>query len=252
MGADDVLQSLWDWCLGHLGVAGVASPAFLLTAVVAGVYLPGIVFSFVDVVISKRLTLAQCWAVYWRAMKWYGSLYVVAMIVFWAAPMTLLSQVPTAAPAPFEFFRDIVLYFLLGDVVSYFWHRVEHANRPYMRNVHYYHHVDTPPLTIWTAMVVHPVEGFSVFTCFHIYGILFPIHPLTFAVGAFSVTAVNMITHCGYRLPVYDWIFATSREHDIHHASREPRNISVMLSICDRMFGTFEKARRTDPVLRVG
>lgn len=38
-------------------------------------------------------------------------------------------------------------------------------------------------------------------------------------------------------------IFATSREHDIHHASREPRNISVMLSICDRMFGTFEKAR---------
>lgn len=113
-----MLQSLWDWCLGHLGVAGVASPAFLLTAVVAGVYLPGIVFSFVDVVISKRLTLAQCWAVYWRAMKWYGSLYVVAMIVFWAAPMTLLSQVPTAAPAPFEFFRDIVLYFLLGDVVS--------------------------------------------------------------------------------------------------------------------------------------
>jgi sterol desaturase/sphingolipid hydroxylase (fatty acid hydroxylase superfamily) len=60
-------------------------------------------------------------------------------------------------------------------------------------------------------MVVHPVEGFSVFACFHIYGILFPIHPLTFAVGAFSVTAVNMITHCGYRLPVYDWFFATSR-----------------------------------------
>ncbi len=47
-------------------------------------------------------------------------------------------------------------------------------------------------------------------------------------------------------------IFATSREHDIHHASREPRNISVMLSICDRMFGTFEKARRTAPVSRVG
>jgi sterol desaturase/sphingolipid hydroxylase (fatty acid hydroxylase superfamily) len=51
-----------------------------------------------------------------------------------------------------------------------------------------------------------------------------------------------MITHCGYRLPVYDWFFATSREHDIHHAQREPRNISVMLSICDRMFGTFQKA----------
>jgi len=236
------LQPLWDWCLRHLGVTGVASPAFLLTAVVAGVYLPGLVFSFVDVVVTKRLTLAQCWAVYWRAMKWYGSLYVVAMIAFWAVPMTLLSRVPTAAPTLVEFCGDLLLYFLLGDFVSYFWHRFEHHNRWYMKQVHYHHHVDTPPLTIWTAMVVHPVEGFAVFACFHIYGILFPIHPLTFAVGAFSVTAVNMITHCGYRLPVYDWFFATSREHDIHHARREPRNISVMLSICDRMFGTFQKA----------
>jgi sterol desaturase/sphingolipid hydroxylase (fatty acid hydroxylase superfamily) len=243
MWADHALQSLWNWVLGLVGVAGVASPAYLLTAVVAGVYVPGIVFSFVDVFVSKRLTLAECWAVYWRAMKWYGSLYVVAMGVFWAVPLTLLSHVPAAAPTAFEFCRDIVLYFLLGDAVSYFWHRFEHANRRYMRSVHSTHHVDRPPLTIWTAMVVNPIEGFSVFTCFHIYGILFPIHPLTFAVGAFAVTAVNMITHCGYRLPVYDWIFATSREHDIHHASREPRNISVMLSICDRMFGTFEKAR---------
>ena len=242
MGADSALQPLWEWCLRHVGVTGVASPAFLLTAVVAGVYLPGIVFSFVDVVVTKRLTLAQCWAVYWRAMKWYGSLYVAAMVVFWAVPMTLLSHVPTTAPMPFELCRDILLYFLLGDVVSYFWHRFEHYNRWYMKHVHYHHHVDTPPLTIWTAMVVHPVEGFSVFACFHVYGILFPIHPLTFAVGAFSVTAVNMITHCGYRLPVYDWFFATSREHDLHHARREPRNISVMLSICDRMFGTFQKA----------
>jgi sterol desaturase/sphingolipid hydroxylase (fatty acid hydroxylase superfamily) len=168
MGADKPLQPLWDWALGHVGTTGVASPGFLLTAVVAGVYVPGIVFSFVDVVLTKPLTLAQCWAVYWRAMKWYGSLYVVAMVVFWAVPMTLLSQVPTAAPIPFELCRGLLLYFLLGDVVSYFWHRFEHSNRWYMKHVHYHHHVDTPPLTIWTAMVVHPVEGFSVFACFHV------------------------------------------------------------------------------------
>jgi sterol desaturase/sphingolipid hydroxylase (fatty acid hydroxylase superfamily) len=210
--------------------------------VVAGVYLPGIVFSFVDVVVTKRLTLAQCWAVYWRAMKWYGSPYVAAMLAFWTVPMSLLSRVPSSAPTLSEFGRDILFYFLLGDVVSYFWHRFEHFHRRYMKDVHCYHHIDTPPLTIWTAMVVHPVEGATVFTCFHIYGILFPIHPLTFAVSAFFVTAVNMITHCGYRLPVYDWFFATSREHDIHHTSRAPRNISVMLSICDRMFGTFQRA----------
>lgn len=242
MPGESALQPLWDWILRHVGVAGVASPAFLFTAVVAGVYLPGIVFSFVDVVVTRRLTLAECWSVYWRAMKWYGSLYPVAMIAFLAIPITLLVHVPEAAPTLPEVGRDLLLYFLLGDFLSYFWHRFEHRQGWYMKHVHYHHHVDTPPLSIWTAMVVHPVEGVSVFACFHAYGILFPIHPLTFAIGAFSVTAVNMITHCGYRLPVYDWFFATAREHDIHHASREPRNISVMLSICDRMFGTFQKA----------
>ncbi len=243
MPPESSLQPLWEWILRHLGESGVASPAFLLTAVVAGVYLPGIVFSFVDVVITRRLTLAECWAVYWRAMKWYGSLYPVAMIAFLVVPVALLTRVPAEAPTLLELVRDLVFYFLLGDLVSYFWHRWEHTNRWYMRNVHYYHHADTPPLSIWTAMVVHPIEGATVFACFHVYGILFPIHPLTFAIGAFSVTAVNMVTHCGYRLPVYDRLFATAREHDLHHAVREPRNISVMLSICDRMFGTFQKAR---------
>ena len=45
MEAGSALQPLWDWVLRHVGVTGVASPAFLLTAVVAGVYLPGLVFS---------------------------------------------------------------------------------------------------------------------------------------------------------------------------------------------------------------
>jgi sterol desaturase/sphingolipid hydroxylase (fatty acid hydroxylase superfamily) len=236
----NMLQAIWDFFLQHLGTAGISSPAFLLTAVVAGIYVPGIIFSFVDVVISKRLTLKQCWAVYWRAMKWYGSLYVVAMIFFFFVPVALI-KVPAQAPGALEFCRDLVLYFLLGDFVSYAWHRIEHVQRWYMKHVHYYHHVDKPPLSIWTAMVVHPVEGFSVFMFFHIYGILFPIHPLTFAVAAFSVTAVTMITHCGYRLPVYDWFFATARCHDVHHSSREPKNISVVLSVCDRLFGTFQK-----------
>lgn len=235
------LQPLWDFFLHHFGAEGIANPAYLLTAVVLGVYLPGIVFSIVDVGITKRLTLKECWAVYWRAMKWYGSLYVVALPLMLLFPFPMLQNIPQEAPSVLEFCRDMLFYFLLGDFVSYWWHRTEHKWGWYMKNVHYYHHTDSPPLSIWTAMVVHPVEGITVFTCFHLYGILFPIHPLTFGLAAFAVTAVNMITHCNYRLPVYDWFFATARCHDIHHASRDPKNISVMLSICDRMFGTFQK-----------
>lgn len=235
------LQPAWDLLLQVFGTSGIANPAFLLTAVVLGVYLPGIVFSIIDVFVTRRLTVKACWDVYWRAMKWYGSLYFVALPLLILFPFAMLQNVPLQAPGLSEFCVDLLLYFLLGDFVSYFWHRTEHRWQWYMKNIHYYHHIDTPPLSIWTAMVVHPVEGATVFFCFHIYGILFSIHPLTFAVGAFLVTAVNMITHCNYRLPVYDRIFANARCHDIHHASREPKNISVMLSICDRLFGTFQK-----------
>ena len=56
------------------------------------------------------------------------------------------------------------------------------------------------------------------------------------------MTAVTMITHCGYRLPVYDSVFATAAGHDLHHTNRKPTNISVVLSICDRMFGTYQRA----------
>jgi len=73
--------------------------------------------------------------------------------------------------------------------------------------------------------------------------ILFPIHPLTFAVAAFSMTAINMITHCGYRIPIYDWFFATAMGHHVHHSSKEPKNVSVVLTICDRIFGTYQKVK---------
>jgi len=224
--SSSALQGTWDWFLS-LG-AFTSSPMLILTAVMLGVYLPGIVFSIVDY-FTGRLTLKEIWAVYWRAMKFVFPL-----------PEFLQLKTPAAAPTVWEFSRDILFYFLLGDITSYVWHRIEHAQGWYMKNVHCVHHFDKPPLSIWTAMVVHPIEGGSVFFFFHIYGILFAIHPLTWFVGALTLTAVTMITHCGYRLPVYDWFFANSPCHDFHHANRKATNVSVVLTLCDRLCGTYQ------------
>ncbi len=252
MNDDRVLQPTWDFLRNHLGDL-VGSPGFLLTAVVLGIYVPGLVFSAMDVFVTKRLTWKQNLAVYWRAMKWYGALYVVALAVFILVPLPFAFDVPAQAPTLAEFSRDLVLYFLIGDFFSYWWHRLEHENSWYAKRVHRVHHADLPPLSIWTAMVVHPVEGFSVFVFFHLYGIVFPIHLLTFAVAAFAMTAVTMITHSGYRLPVYDSVFAHAAGHDLHHSNRTPTNISVVLSLCDRLFGTYQPAsyRLTPQVERV-
>lgn len=234
------LQPLWDWCMSAMP-GFVSSPAFILTAVMLGVYVPGVIFSVVDY-FTGRLSLREILSVYWRAMKLYSNLYIVGMVVLLAFPMPdfLKMTTPLAAPTMWEFCRDLLFYFILGDITSYIWHRLEHAHGPYMKHVHCVHHFDKPPLSIWTAMVVHPIEGGTVFFFFHIYGILFPIHPLTFFFGAFTLTAVTMITHCGYRLPVYDWFFANSPCHDYHHANREPTNVSVVLTLCDRICGTYQ------------
>ena len=184
MSDESVLQPAWDFLRTHLGEF-LGSPGFLLTAVVLGIYAPGVVFSIVDVFVAKRLTWQQCVAVYWRAMKGYGTVYVVALAIFIVAPQPFTFDIPATAPTLTEFVRDLVLYFLVGDVFSYWWHRNEHENGWYAKRVHRVHHADRPPLSIWTAMVVHPVEGVSVFVFFHLYGILFPIHLFTFTVKAY-------------------------------------------------------------------
>ncbi len=238
------LTPLWDFTRGALGDRFIGSPAFVATAVMAGVYLPGVAFSLVDVFVARRLTLWESLAVHNRAMRVYGPAFVIGLALFFALPLpsALAWEVPASAPSAGEFFRDLALYFLVGDAASYAWHRLEHAHGLYARRVHYVHHADQPPLSIWTAMVVHPIEGVTVFACFHLYGLVAPIHPLTFGVAAFAMTAVTMVTHCGYRLPAYDRLFASSRGHDLHHSQREPVNVSVVLTICDRLFGTYRRA----------
>jgi sterol desaturase/sphingolipid hydroxylase (fatty acid hydroxylase superfamily) len=71
-----------------------------------------------------------------------------------------------------------------------------------------------------------------------------PSHPPV-VMRTFAVAAFAMITHCGYRLSVYHAVFAPAAGHDLHHSNRTPTNISVVLSICDRLFGTHQPATQS-------
>ena len=68
-----------------------------------GVYVPGIIFSIIDVFVTKRLTLKQSAAIYWRAMKWYSTFYIIAMPVFLLVPLPIKLNVPANAPTLIEF-----------------------------------------------------------------------------------------------------------------------------------------------------
>ncbi len=51
MNDDRALQPTWTFLQQHLG-GFLGSPGFLLTAVVLGIYLPGIAFSIIDVLVT--------------------------------------------------------------------------------------------------------------------------------------------------------------------------------------------------------
>ena len=93
MNSESALQPVWDLFTQYFGEGFFSTPAFLLAAVILGVYLPGIVFSLIDAY-TGRLSLRQSLAVYWRAMKWYQLAYPVLVLVFVAVPMPFRFEVP--------------------------------------------------------------------------------------------------------------------------------------------------------------
>ena len=55
MNQPSLLQPMWDWMLGHLGVGFFEFPLYFLPVVVAVVFLTGVAFSICDVAVYQKL-----------------------------------------------------------------------------------------------------------------------------------------------------------------------------------------------------
>jgi sterol desaturase/sphingolipid hydroxylase (fatty acid hydroxylase superfamily) len=131
------------------------------------VVVAGLAFSCADAFVTKRLPFAP--TVRYLAVTLPGYLVVFAVLQW--LPMPLRFPVPARAPTLLAFTRDLVLCLIVGDVLSYWWHRLEHGSRLVFRRVHYVHHKVTRPLTVWSGFYVHPVESLGVFITFYFISI---------------------------------------------------------------------------------
>jgi len=232
-----LLQPLWSYFLNHIGADIVGHPLFFVVAVMTTVLVAGVAFSAVDVFVTKKMSLHAAAKYLMITLPGY---LLVFLILEWL-PIKYRFAVPAQAPTVLEFTRDFILCLVIGDLLSYWWHRLEHGNRYVFKYVHYVHHKVTCPLTVWSGFYVHPVESLCVFITFYIYPFVFHVHPLTFFAYAATNTFVTMVTHCGYRLPLYPKsIFATAPMHEHHHGGTKPYNFCVLLNMSDRLFGTFK------------
>jgi plant 4alpha-monomethylsterol monooxygenase len=235
------LQPIWDWMLNHLGTEFFAFPLYFLPVVVAVVLATGVAFSILDVSVHHRIPASVAWKLGLRTMTMYiGSAAALLVLnAFWH-PWSL--DVPAAAPTVPAFVAQVAMYMVIGEFLTYWWHRLEHGSRFVFQRVHYVHHRVDNPLTIWTNFVVHPVEGLMVMLCLYLPPLVLGAHPMVMVAYAIANTTAMVVTHCGYDIRFYPrWLLPPAAGHELHHSEKRPTNLSVVMSYGDKLFGTYRK-----------
>jgi sterol desaturase/sphingolipid hydroxylase (fatty acid hydroxylase superfamily) len=145
-----------------------------------------------------------------------------------------------------------IVAFVLMDLCEYTYHVIMHKIDALWR-FHLVHHSDLK-VDVSTTTREHPVETFvrTSFLTLWVF-LLGPVIGVLIIRQIFQ-TFANIIAHTEFRLPnrvnkIVGLIFITPNLHHVHHHYRLPYtdcNYGDVLSIWDRLFGTFEELDRED------
>jgi sterol desaturase/sphingolipid hydroxylase (fatty acid hydroxylase superfamily) len=140
--------------------------------------------------------------------------------------------------------------FLVLDLLIYGVHRWMHAV-PFLWRFHALHHSD-PDVDVTTSVRQHPGEYMLVSAAYWIAVIVLGIPAIVVLTHGLSVFAAAAITHGNIRLP--EWleralqpVVITVDLHVIHHSvvyEEANANFGAVLSIWDRIFGTYRRLPR--------
>jgi sterol desaturase/sphingolipid hydroxylase (fatty acid hydroxylase superfamily) len=145
---------------------------------------------------------------------------------------------------------SFVAAFLLLDLLNYAVHRCQHAV-PFLWRFHALHHSD-PDVDVTTSVRHHPIEYLmgAGFYWAAVLALDIPVHVVTS--HALAVFAAAAVTHGNMRLPgwlerVLQPVVITLDLHLVHHSVsyyEANANFGAILSIWDRLFGTYIRLPR--------
>jgi sterol desaturase/sphingolipid hydroxylase (fatty acid hydroxylase superfamily) len=150
----------------------------------------------------------------------------------------------------------IISFFVLDLFGGWFVHITEHK-LTWLWRFHVVHHADNN-VDVTTGLRHHPVES-VLRGLFFFAGIFLSGSPI-YAVMIYQTVLVlfTAFTHANINLPAWvdktlSWFFVSPNMHKVHHHWQQPytdSNYGAVLSVWDRLFGTYEKL---DPkLLRYG
>lgn len=154
------------------------------------------------------------------------------------------------------FYRDIDSYgwpYLIGscfaflfftDCLVYWIHRALHWG-PLYKHIHKPHHrwlVSTP----FASHAFHPLDGVAQSLPYHVYGFLFPMHSITWALMFFFVNCWTISIHDGNHFSGSK-ILNTTAHHSIHHRDFN-YNYGQYFTLWDRIGGSYRAPEGKDAV----
>jgi sterol desaturase/sphingolipid hydroxylase (fatty acid hydroxylase superfamily) len=137
----------------------------------------------------------------------------------------------------------LAIFWVAGDFLTYWWHRLQHANR-FLWAFHSVHH-SQEQLTLFSASRRHPLENLSmdVLLYFVVFHLVLGIPTRGWMPLAALVASVAAIQHAqlDWRFGPLARVFVSPRFHAFHH-SVEPvhanANFGFLFSCWDHLFGT--------------
>ena len=161
-----------------------------------------------------------------------GAFYFLSQYIPWQIPINIWTT---------------ILCILLIDFLYYWEHRIEHRVRA-LWTYHSIHH-SSPIYNYTTALRVSFIDSFVTWI-FYLPAILIGFHPYVVLLAILFMLTYQFWLHTEIigKLGWYEKIFMTPSQHRVHHGSDDiylDKNYGAILSIWDRMFGTFQEELHT-------
>lgn len=173
------------------------------------------------------------------SLSLYNLFFLLAVAV--TNQITIPNYVPWRIQA-LPFAVRIIPFFLLVDCSAYWLHRLWHTR--WLWPIHRWHHA--PRYMYWLAGVraSFPQVLMAGLPFLIWLPLLRPIPPGFFPLYSVFLVVTNNWMHMNvtWRSSWLEWILVTPRSHHIHHGNSPEcymRNFGVVLSIWDRLFGTY-------------
>ena len=143
----------------------------------------------------------------------------------------------------------------IQSFAAYATHRLFHSS-PWLWRVHRVHHFDTA-IDVSTGLRHHPLEMVLTLLIDSLVAIIFGLLPLALMFYGIIELMFALFSHANIKLPgkidqTLRVFFVTPRIHAIHHSAYQPEtdsNYGTVLTIWDRLFGTYSDFRADCPEL---